>query len=119
MMLAGVYPGMAEQQEQMEQMREQMGDNPGLDFVMAMQEFQQGPFSLIMNLIGLGLAVLVIVGGMKMKSLRGYGLSLTAAIVSIIPCFSCCLYGLPIGLWALIVLLSADVKAAFRGTAAE
>lgn len=39
-----------------------------------------------------------------------------AAILAMIPCVSpCCLLGLPLGIWALIVLLKPEVKAAFQG----
>jgi hypothetical protein len=31
-----------------------------------------------------------------------------------IPCFGCCLLGLPIGIWSLVTLNSAEVKSSFR-----
>ena len=66
-------------------------------------------------MFGLLLAILVIVGGMKMKNLDNYGLAMTAAILGMIPCISpCCLLGLPFGIWALVVLGRPEVKAAFR-----
>lgn len=114
MMIAGVYPGMAQQREQMEEMKAQMGDNPFIDFAISMQDFQQSPFSLLLNLFSLAMAVLVIVGALKMRNLQSYGLALAASIIAIIPCFSCCFTGVPIGIWALVVLLGSDVKAAFR-----
>jgi hypothetical protein len=50
-----------------------------------------------------------------MQKLSSYGLSLTTAIVVLIPCFSpCCLLGLPIGIWALVVLNKPEVKSQFR-----
>lgn len=67
-------------------------------------------------LIGFGLAItlLVIVGGLRMMSMKGWWLGLTAAILAMIPCFGpCCGIGLPIGLWALFVLMKPDVKQAF------
>jgi hypothetical protein len=40
---------------------------------------------------------------------------LAAAIVALIPCFSpCCLIGLPIGIWALVVLSKPEVKSQFE-----
>ena len=65
--------------------------------------------------IGVLLRVLVVVGAVKMKNLENWGLALTAAIIAVIPCFSCCcLLELPFGIWALVVLNDAAVRAAFR-----
>ena len=72
--------------------------------------------------VGIGLGVgwlvtggLIIFGELKMKGLQSYGLATTASVLAMIPCVSpCCLAGLPIGIWSLVVLMNADVKAAFR-----
>jgi hypothetical protein len=73
--------------------------------------------------VGLGLvnilgSVLMILAGIKMRALRAYTLSVFAAVLSAIPCVSVsscpCVLGLVAGIWALVVLLNADVKAAFR-----
>ena len=38
-----------------------------------------------------------------------------ASILAMIPCLSpCCLIGLPIGIWALVILMKPEVKAAFK-----
>jgi hypothetical protein len=69
------------------------------------------------GVIGLLCAALTIVGGIKMRSLQSRGLALTGAIVAMIPCISatgCCGVGEGIGIWALVVLMNAEVKAAFR-----
>ena len=51
----------------------------------------------------------------QMKALENYPLALTASILAIIPCLSpCCLVGLPIGIWAIVVLSKPEVKAAFH-----
>jgi hypothetical protein len=64
------------------------------------------------------LAIPIILGGIVMCMRKAYGLAVTGAILSAIPCLSpsaCpCLFGMAIGIWALIVLLNADVKAAFH-----
>jgi len=62
------------------------------------------------------LNLLAIVGGISMRGLRSYGLSMLGAVVSLIPCVvACCpLVGVPVGLWALVVLVRPEVKAAFR-----
>ena len=41
-------------------------------------------------------------------------LSVAAVVLSMIPCLGpCCYLGVPVGAWALVVLLDADVKASF------
>jgi hypothetical protein len=52
-----------------------------------------------------------------MVSLKSYGLAMTGSILAAIPCLSamgCCGIGEAVGIWSLIVLMSADVKSAFR-----
>lgn len=57
----------------------------------------------------------IIFGALKMRNLESWGIALAASVVSIVPCTTpCCCTGMPIGIWALIVLLNSDVKAAFR-----
>jgi hypothetical protein len=62
-------------------------------------------------------ALLTVLGGIRMLALKSYGLAVTAAVVTAIPCISpsaCCLLGEGIGIWALVVLLSPDVRSAFQ-----
>jgi hypothetical protein len=66
------------------------------------------------------LALLTIFGGASMIRLRAYGLAVTGAIISAIPCISpmgCCLIGEVVGIWALVVLFNTDVNAAFKAKA--
>jgi len=65
------------------------------------------------NFLGLAIAILVVVGGVRMMKLKNWGLAFAASIVAMIPCWCCCVLGIPIGVWAIIVLLNQDVKAAF------
>ncbi len=89
-------------EEQLEQMRAQMGEPSALSI----------GYTIVFVM---GSAVLIGLGAMRMKELRSYPLAMTASILAMIPCFSscCCVIGLPVGIWALIVLLDKDVKAAF------
>jgi len=67
------------------------------------------------GVIGIVVGILVIVGAIKMKNLESYAWAMTSAILAMIPCFwPCCILGLPFGIWALVVLGSGSVKAAFR-----
>ena len=88
-------------------------EGPRDEFLALFLNLSVNTFSL---LIGLACAIVVLLGAIRMKNLQSYGLAMTAAILSIIPCTSpCCfLIGMPIGIWALVVLNDPAVKAAFR-----
>jgi hypothetical protein len=61
--------------------------------------------------------LLVILGGVRMLSLKSYGLAFLASVTAAVPCVSliaCCGVGEIVGIWALVVLLQPDVRAAFR-----
>jgi GYF domain 2 len=74
-----------------------------------------GPIGIADNLICILMAAVVLFGAIKMKKLENYGLALAASILAMIPCVSpCCLLGLPLGIWALVVLLKPEVKSAFH-----
>lgn len=65
--------------------------------------------------ISLLLAPMVIFGGIKMMKGQKLGLARAASVIAMLPIASCCfIAGLPIGIWALIVLSKPDVKAFFR-----
>jgi hypothetical protein len=62
-------------------------------------------------------SLLLILGGLRMTQLRSYALAMSAAIFAAIPCLSvpgCCCIGQVVGIWAFIVLLGTEVRAAFR-----
>jgi len=60
------------------------------------------------------LNAIVFFGALKMKNLQSYGLAMAAAIISVIPCCGpCACLGIPVGIWALVVLNKPEVKAAF------
>ena len=65
--------------------------------------------------IGIIAGIVILYGGLQMKKLENYSMAMAASIVAMIPCISpCCLIGLPIGIWALIVLSKPEVKSAFH-----
>jgi hypothetical protein len=68
-----------------------------------------------MSLLALAISALVLWSGLQMRQLKGRGLAIAGAILAMIPCFTgcCCVIGLPVGIWALVVLMNAEVKAAF------
>lgn len=75
------------------------------------------PLNVGSSALGLVLSLLMVIGAGKMRSLTGHGLAMTGAIAAIIPMNGCCCLAMPVGVWALAVLMSPDVKAAFAATA--
>jgi hypothetical protein len=74
-----------------------------------------GVTAIVFGLIQAAVGGLIIFGGIKMQSLESYGLAMTSSILSMIPCLSgCCLVGLPLGIWSIVVLSKPEVKSAFR-----
>jgi hypothetical protein len=78
-------------------------------------EFWEGSMGAASSIVGIAVAAFIIFAALKMKELRQWELSLAASIVAMIPCISpCCILGLPIGIWALVVLLRPEIKEAFH-----
>ncbi len=74
-----------------------------------------GGLGIAIGIVGIAIGVVILVGAIKMKALEGYGLAMAVSILAMIPCVSpCCLLGLPIGIWSLVVLLDPGVKSSFR-----
>ena len=74
-----------------------------------------GPIGVGLGLIAILMSGVILLGAMKMKKLKSYGLAMTASILAMIPCLSpCCVIGLPIGIWALVVLSKPEVKGTFH-----
>jgi hypothetical protein len=71
-------------------------------------------------LLGIGVIkllmdILTIYAGWQMRQLRSWGLCLAGTITAMLPCSICCILGLPMGIWALIVLIDNEVKQTFAG----
>lgn len=79
-----------------------------------LQTVASGAGGIIWDVVFIGVGALVIFGSQKMKKLENYGLAMTSAILTVIPCTTCCLWGIPIGIWAIITLNKPEVKSAFR-----
>ena len=76
-----------------------------------------GTSAIIFGLAVLVVAGIIIFGAVKMKNLESRALALTASILAMIPCLSpasCCVVGIGIGIWALVVLNKPEVKAGFH-----
>lgn len=72
-------------------------------------------FGLPANVAGLAIAVICLFGSLRMMNLQSYGLAMTAAVLMLLPCGTCCCcVNIGAGIWALVVLSKPEVKAAFR-----
>ncbi len=70
---------------------------------------------LVVVLFSLALNGAIIFGALRMMKLRSFGWSMTAAILSIVPCGSvCCCLGIVFGVWAALTLNRPDVKGQFQ-----
>lgn len=74
-----------------------------------------GGISMVFGVIGLLISAFILLAAVCMMRSRFHGVAVAGTIVAMTPCISpCCCLGLPIGIWALIVLLEPEVKAAFQ-----
>ncbi len=68
-------------------------------------------FNVVTSIFSDVITLIVIAGGVAMLQGRLWGLALTAAILTMLPCVGpCCGIFLPVGVWALIVLMKPEVK---------
>ncbi len=71
------------------------------------------PMNIGGTVLGILMNIAMIAGGLQMRSLNGYAVAMIGTVVSLIPIHGCCCFSIPIGIWAIIVLLHPVVKAAF------
>lgn len=73
-----------------------------------------GGMGIAVSLVNIALAAFIIWAATKMKNLQAWPACVGASIIAMIPCVSpCCVLGLPIGIWCLVILFDQKVKAAF------
>jgi predicted Ser/Thr protein kinase len=64
-------------------------------------------------LVSLPISLTLIIGGWRMRQLKSYGLAMVASILALLPCGIAWLIGLPMGIWALVLLRDPSVREAF------
>lgn len=75
-----------------------------------------GFVGIIFNIVAMCVGGVIIFGLMKYRKGESFVFSLVSVILAMIPCISpCCWFGLPLGIWALVVMNSDDVKSQFNG----
>jgi predicted Zn finger-like uncharacterized protein len=67
-------------------------------------------------LLTLAASIYVVMGANSMLQLKNHSIAKVGAILALIPCIGpcCAIPTLPFGIWALVVLMRPEVKAAFR-----
>jgi hypothetical protein len=80
------------------------------EFAESIEKFSRG-----LGVLNILASAFLVWSGLQMKALEGWGVSLAGCILVMTPLAGCtCVIGLPIGIWGLIVLFNAEVKAAFE-----
>lgn len=73
-----------------------------------------GAVGVLSAVIALAVSGFIIWAALEMKELRNWTLAMVASILAMIPCIGpCCLIGIPIGIWSLVILMNPEVKATF------
>ena len=92
-----------------------MGGQQQSQEVPAWVNMMSGGLGIVSSLLGIVMSVVILMGALKMKKLENYTFAIIATVVAMVPCISpCCFVGLPIGIWALVVLNKPEVKGAFE-----
>ena len=72
----------------------------------------------VAGVLTLLVAPFVLYAGVQMLRGKGYSMARTASILALLPLTSCCcVLGVPVGIWALVVLKKPEVRAYFEGEA--
>jgi hypothetical protein len=86
-----------------------------------MQGFQRGGFGPIAAVVHSGFLLLnlvILFGGVQMLRMKNRTLAIAASVLSMMNFGTCCcLLGLPMGIWSLIILMKEDVIEAFEDAA--
>jgi hypothetical protein len=94
--------------EKLQQVEQQFQDNPqAAQMIRQMAHLFSGPFGIANYIFQIVIAVLILLGAIKMLKLKSYEFSYAAAILSVLPCINpCCgwILGLIFGIWAMVIL---------------
>jgi len=73
----------------------------------------QGVLGILRALFGLAMNGAILYGAIKMLRLQGHTFAIVTCILAMLPCSCCCLFGMPFGIWGLVVLNKPEVKSQF------
>lgn len=86
----------------------------GLPAIGPSEALLTGGLVIISGGLSLLISGIIFFGALRMGSLQNYSLAMVSSILAMVPCFSpCCVIGLPIGIWSVVVLSRPEVKGAF------
>jgi hypothetical protein len=87
------------------------------------QEFQRGTVGPVATAMQGGFAMLnvfIMICGVQMMRLKGWGLAVTGSVLSMLNIGSCCCaLGAPVGIWSLMVLMTPDSISLFSEAARQ
>lgn len=96
--------------EQQSEIRQMFGQPP----MTPAEKDQARTTTLIISGLGVAGAVIGLIGGFCMVAVVGRGFAITSSVIAIIPgLHGCCFLSTCVGIYALIMLLNANVKLAF------
>jgi hypothetical protein len=80
------------------------------------EQFRAGSIVFILSIAGIGIAAVIMYGATWMKRFCNYRWVSAAIALTILslPCFLTMPYGIPLGIWALVVVRRPDVRARFE-----
>jgi hypothetical protein len=68
----------------------------------------------IFAILGVAGGIFVVYAMLEMRKLRRFPIAVAGTILAMLPIGSlCCCFGLPLGIWALVILFDPDVRASF------
>jgi len=73
-----------------------------------------GTWVMVSSVASVLWGVIVLLGGYFLYQLNSWSTVMFASIVAMLPCHPCCLLGMPVGIWALVVINRPEVKSAFE-----
>ena len=76
---------------------------------------------MVVLLIGLQIpwSLIIMLAGLKMMRVESYGLAIAGAWIALLPIGPAAIVTMPLGIWAIVVLSSSEVREAFRQKAAR
>ena len=83
-------------------------------FIQEMQKGSTGPAAIAIQSLFVLVNAFIIFGGVQMLRLKMWWIAVAASFAAMADFVTfCCVLGLPVGIWSLVILMLADVKTAF------
>jgi hypothetical protein len=71
----------------------------------------------MLSLLATCVGAVIVYGVMRMKELKHYRIAVISSILAVLPLTPGCVFGVPFGIWELVILTRKEVKEAFAGSA--